>query len=721
VSFTFPAAVAYDPSGNKPLKNASMQVYAVSDTAFLTPLAITDTFGNPIPGNILNSGNQGVFPQFMQATNSAVVIADAARTYVWTVACVQQDASVAAFINQPGSATALAVKSEVTAGATATVLGATYAPVVGTTRHSLTGIFYPEGFGTVTYGKGVTSAQAQANAAAVQGAIDTANNGGGIAANTTGGGTVWIRDVIECYTPGAASALIIYGGVHLRGAGLGGDVFSGTDANLPYRGSVLRLWGGANQDLIRTANFAALTGVTNPSAYSTPNHFGIYDMVLDGNKAANSSGDVLKVYARSYWLQNLVIQNAAGRNLYTEYGSSAGYDNEAQIHNVRATDAVGDGWLFKGPHDSVISNVFCARNGGSGFITSGNVGSLLVTNMHNWGNSVYNFDLGTEDASFVNCVVDGTGTGGVGMRVTAKNIRWIGGSIYGTSIQGETLVQLGDTANPTTITGLDFHTRFYNMGLGAVPLGYCSNVALGYNVFRGSLNNGTNSRQLAGGYKAKVSGAQTLPVTTLNVVSTAGFPTSGSLYTAGGTISYTGTTSTSFTGVTGGSATTLADGSFVTQSLALSTGGDTFEFRSADGNPNVFMQVGGLSTMKVIETVNRDQIGPLNVRSVMSVSQTLSSNGAVTCDVAQGNAQNVTLQANATSTTINNPTNSQELVLTFIQDATGGRTYAYPANCKFAGGSAPSDTTAGKRTTVRFRYDSGTSAWWETARSVAVG
>ncbi|UKA59143.1 hypothetical protein [Arthrobacter sp. FW306-2-2C-D06B] len=600
-------------------------------------------------------------------------------------------------------------------------LSATYAKLPGAARNALTGFFYPEGFGTVNYGVGVTSAQAQANAAAVQAAINAANNGGGIAANTTGGGTVVIRDTIEVYTSGAASALVLYGGVHLRGLGLGGDVFSGTNANLPFRGSALRLWAGANQDLIQSANFAALSGVSTPSAYSTPNRFGVYDMVLDGNKAGNSSGDVLKIYGRSYWLQNLVLQNGAGRNLYTEFGSSAGYDNEAHFTNLRITDAAGDGWLFKGPHDSQVSNVFCARNGGSGFITSGNVGSLSVVNMHNWGNGLYNFDLGTEDVSFLNSVCDGTGAGGVGMRVTAKSVRWIGGSIYGQNIQGETLVQLGDTGSSYNITGLDFHTRWFNMAAGSVPLGYCSNVTLGYNVFRGSINNGTNSRQLAGGYKAKVSGVQTLPLTTLNVVSTAGFPSSGSLYTAGGTISYTGTTGTSFTGVSGGSVVTLADGSFVTQSATISTGGDTYEFRSADGNGNTFMQVGGLSTMKIIENVQRDQIGPTNIRSVMSTSQTLASNGEVTIDVSKGNAHNITLQANAASTTVNNPTNSQELILTFIQDATGGRTYAYPANCRFAGGAAPNDATANKRTTVRFRYESATSSWWEISRAVAVG
>lgn len=556
------------------------------------------------------------------------------------------------------------------------------------------------------------------DSAAIQAAINAANNGGGIAANTSGGGVVWF----PTGTFIVGTTLTLYGGVHLRGTGPGGSVFSNVDAALPFRGTVIKLKSGANQDLIRSANFAALTGTSSPSAYATPNRFGIYDMVLDGNKAGNSSGDVLKIFGASFWLQNLVIQNGAGRGLYTEYGSAAGYDNEAQINNLRITDNVSDGWLFKGPHDSLITNVFSSRNGGSGFISAGSAGSLAVTNMHNWGNSVYNFDIGTTDATFVNCVMDGTGANGVGMRITAASIRWLGGSIYGTNTQGETLIQLGDGSTAFTATGLDFHTRFWNMALGSVIIGYSSNVTLGYNVWRGMINNGTNSRFYCGNARAKVVGAQTLPVTTLTVDSTAGFPTSGSLYTAGGTISYTGTTSTTFTGVSGGAAVTLADQSHILQSATLGIGNETYEFRSADGNAlQGLLQMSGLSSQNIIENVGRQQIGALNVRNVMTVRQTLSSNGAVTMDTSNGNSAIITLQANATSSTIVNPTQNQELTITWIQDATGGRTYSWPANCKFVGGSAPSDTTASKRTSVRFSYESSSSSWFETARSVAVG
>jgi hypothetical protein len=147
VTFTFPAAVAWDPIGKQAVKNTSFQVFTVADTGFVTPLAITDTFGAALPGNILNSGTQGVFPEFKDATESTVVITDPTRTYVWTVNAVMQDTSVAAFVAQTGSATALAVKNEVTAGATAAALNATFGPTAEpmkatfvTFRDSVTGL-----------------------------------------------------------------------------------------------------------------------------------------------------------------------------------------------------------------------------------------------------------------------------------------------------------------------------------------------------------------------------------------------------------------------------------------------------------------------------------------------------------------------------------------------------------------------------------------------------
>ena len=65
------------------------------------------------------------------------------------------------------------------------------------------------------------------------------------------------------------------------------------------------------------------------------------------------------------------------------------------------------------------------------------------------------------------------------------------------------------------------------------------------------------------------------------------------------------------------------------------------------------------------------------------------------------------------------PAPGAEITVSWVQDATGGRTYVWPANCKFAGGAAPApSTTANYKDTVKFFYD-GTN-WCETSRAVGV-
>jgi hypothetical protein len=103
-----------------------------------------------------------------------------------------------------------------------------------------------------------------------------------------------------------------------------------------------------------------------------------------------------------------------------------------------------------------------------------------------------------------------------------------------------------------------------------------------------------------------------------------------------------------------------------------------------------------------------------------SASQTLSANGPVLVDCLNGSAHNITLSANATSMSFTNAVIDLEMTVTIIQDTTGGWTYAWPSNCRFAGGVAPSDATASTRTTVSFRYSSTVARWHEVSRAVAV-
>jgi len=127
-----------------------------------------------------------------------------------------------------------------------------------------------------------------------------------------------------------------------------------------------------------------------------------------------------------------------------------------------------------------------------------------------------------------------------------------------------------------------------------------------------------------------------------------------------------------------------------------------------DSSDNLLLEAGSTNKVKLSTAM-----------TLSRTASTLAANGAVTIDSSLGNTFTVTLQANATSSSITNPVTGRQITITWLQDGTGGRTYAWPANCKFAGGTAPADTTLNKRSTVTFEYD-GTN-WNEISRAVAVG
>ncbi|MDQ0031453.1 right-handed parallel beta-helix repeat-containing protein [Arthrobacter bambusae] len=103
----------------------------------------------------------------------------------------------------------------------------------------------------------------------------------------------------------------------------------------------------------------------------------------------------------------------------------------------------------------------------------------------------------------------------------------------------------------------------------------------------------------------------------------------------------------------------------------------------------------------------------------MRVSTVLTSAGVVAFDASLTNSFQVTLQANATSSTLTNGHQGQQITICWLQDATGGRTYSWPTNCRFAGGSAPSNTTANRQTSATFMLSG--SLWMEIGRAVQVG
>lgn len=92
-----------------------------------------------------------------------------------------------------------------------------------------------------------------------------------------------------------------------------------------------------------------------------------------------------------------------------------------------------------------------------------------------------------------------------------------------------------------------------------------------------------------------------------------------------------------------------------------------------------------------------------------------TGNFALNC--SSGTTFKVTLGAAVSLTSISNARTGMRLVVHVTQDATGSRTLAWPGVVKFAGGSAPTlSTAAGKVDVFSFSYD-GTN-WRETSRAI---
>lgn len=156
-----------------------------------------------------------------------------------------------------------------------------------------------------------------------------------------------------------------------------------------------------------------------------------------------------------------------------------------------------------------------------------------------------------------------------------------------------------------------------------------------------------------------------------------------------------------------------------------------FNFRGCTNVPDTVRPQGGLAPQYVLNGTDVDQVQFTNGSTVYSgvrergaiygavVSVSASASATPSLDAKTANIWNISLTANITSTTITNPKNGQRLTINFTQDATGGRTYVWPTNCKFAGAAAPTASTAAfRRDSVTFISD-GTN-WIESARAIGI-
>ena len=133
-----------------------------------------------------------------------------------------------------------------------------------------------------------------------------------------------------------------------------------------------------------------------------------------------------------------------------------------------------------------------------------------------------------------------------------------------------------------------------------------------------------------------------------------------------------------------------------------------------DGSGSQWKMLHNSSRVFYIQNDNKFRFDYANSQSTQVAT---SSSGTLTLDMTKYNNFFITLTANVTSMVWNFASTGQEVTVALIQDSTGGRTYAFPANCKFTS-SAPTNTTASTTTLLKFIYNG--SSFIETSRIVGV-
>lgn len=161
--------------------------------------------------------------------------------------------------------------------------------------------------------------------------------------------------------------------------------------------SCLTQLGGSNQDFILSENFASLegSGLTVADSELVPSFYGLRNIRVNGNKANQTAGRGVCFYGPAQVMDNVLIYDCFGDGLHTEYSASFGSSSwqgqeEGQFGLVICRDNGGNGWTYRGPHNSFIKCYLGGYNGEWGFKSDASAnwdGNIdYVSHIHTYAN-----------------------------------------------------------------------------------------------------------------------------------------------------------------------------------------------------------------------------------------------------------------------------------------------------------------------------------------------
>lgn len=244
---------------------------------------------------------------------------------------------------------------------------------------------------------GLTTDGTGDNSTLLQAAVD--------AASTAGGGEVRLPPgTIRCNVTLPAKVILVGEGVDK---------------------TTLKAVAGSNAAVVQGLNFATLTG----KAYAVGDislgcyQAGLRNLTVDGDKASQTSGWAVRLWGRSLVLTDVQVQNGKDGGLWTEFTThDAGTNSdllEGFFDRIKIANCSGDGWRFRGPHDSTVTNFVTVSNTGWGFksesAASSYTGGVKGVHWNSWLNA-NSFYFGAA-VDLAHC--DATGTAGTGIEMAA--------------------------------------------------------------------------------------------------------------------------------------------------------------------------------------------------------------------------------------------------------------------------------------------------------------
>jgi hypothetical protein len=185
--------------------------------------------------------------------------------------------------------------------------------------------------------------------------------------------------------------------------------------------STLTLLTGSNRDIVSQVNFATLTGTNSPYGLF---HGRIAGCTLDGNKTGQTKASyAIRLYGHGLNFNDLILQNAKSSGIYTEWCADSTFagpqdDLEGLFNNIKSIFNDGDGWTFRGPHDSDFVNLVLCQNGGWGlqvqYLANAYNGNGHFSNLNTYLNSLGGI---YSNSSFDGSQVAGTTAAGWGMLI----------------------------------------------------------------------------------------------------------------------------------------------------------------------------------------------------------------------------------------------------------------------------------------------------------------